>query len=231
LQALSVTRCARWHGPGTVPWSGADWSNAMCGEAGEAANIVKKLRRIETGTGAQGQLARDDLVRMLAPELADVVCYAVLVADHYGIALGAAVVEKFNAVSEREGFPERLPEPIRAEAERAQYCQDCGAQVKGAHAWGHDDNCPKRLATGDQPPDDLHLKPTNTDIYDVLRDIIGNPMRLRFAEDGAPMIVIGDQIVDHYGRDEIDAACERLGVLWAPGGPGPEGSPTRKDQP
>jgi hypothetical protein len=27
----------------------ADWSNAMCGEAGEAANVVKKIRWIETG--------------------------------------------------------------------------------------------------------------------------------------------------------------------------------------
>lgn len=108
LQAVSVKRCARWHGPDTERWSGADWSNAMCGEAGEAANAVKKLRRIETGTGAQDQPPVDRLIGMLGDELADVVCYLVLVADHYDIDLGAAIVRKFNAVSEREGFPERL---------------------------------------------------------------------------------------------------------------------------
>lgn len=44
---INRRRCERWH-PGFPHdpggWSGADWSNAMCGEAGEAANVVKKLR-------------------------------------------------------------------------------------------------------------------------------------------------------------------------------------------
>jgi NTP pyrophosphatase (non-canonical NTP hydrolase) len=110
LQAISVIRCLRWHGPDTEQWSGADWSNAMCGEAGEAANVVKKLRRLETGTGAQDQPTAERLHAMLGEELADVACYLVLVAAYYGIDLGAAVIDKFNAVSEREGFPERIGE-------------------------------------------------------------------------------------------------------------------------
>jgi hypothetical protein len=43
LRTRNVSRLARWHDPDSEPWTGADWSNAMCGEAGEAANVVKKL--------------------------------------------------------------------------------------------------------------------------------------------------------------------------------------------
>jgi NTP pyrophosphatase (non-canonical NTP hydrolase) len=108
LREQGNSRRDRWHTPDTEPWSGADWSNAMCGEAGEAANVVKKLRRIETGTGAQNQPTQGELRSLLAFELADVLAYADLLAQHYGIDLRAAVADKFNLVSEREGFPERI---------------------------------------------------------------------------------------------------------------------------
>lgn len=115
LRTANVARCARWHRPGTVPWTGADWSNAMCGEAGETANVVKKLRRAETGTASARDPEYPALVADLAGEIADTIIYLDLLADHYGIDLSAAVSAKFNAVSIREGFPERLPEiaPIR----------------------------------------------------------------------------------------------------------------------
>ncbi|HEX6359484.1 hypothetical protein [Actinophytocola sp.] len=106
LRAANVTRAQRWH-EGAEPWSGADWSNAMCGEAGEAANIVKKLRRQETGIQQPGPPPAE-LLEALGKELADVVIYADLVAEHYGLNLAAAVKEKFNEVSDRYGFPERL---------------------------------------------------------------------------------------------------------------------------
>lgn len=82
------TRCRRWHDPASEPWTGADWSNAMCGEAGEAANVVKKLRRQETFT-ARGP---DD------PDAS--VLRSMLVAQ--------ATAGKFNRVSVRQGFPERV---------------------------------------------------------------------------------------------------------------------------
>ncbi len=106
LRRASVARASRWHA-GAEPWSGADWSNAMCGEAGEAANVVKKLRRQETGIQQPGP-ERADLLAALGKELADVVIYVDLVAEHYGIDLSAAVVAKFDEVSDRYGFPERL---------------------------------------------------------------------------------------------------------------------------
>ena len=45
LSVVNRKRCRRWHGGDSEGWTGSDWSNAMCGEAGEAANVVKKLRR------------------------------------------------------------------------------------------------------------------------------------------------------------------------------------------
>lgn len=124
LSLVNRIRARRWHkkfGPGQGDWSGADWSNAMVGEVGEAAeafinlvkgsgraaNVVKKLRRAETGH--PGILDADlELTRLLGEELADVIIYADLLATYYGLDLGAEVVSKFNAVSEREGFSERL---------------------------------------------------------------------------------------------------------------------------
>jgi hypothetical protein len=130
LRQRNNTRRDRWHPPGSEPWSLADWSNAMNGEAGEAANIIKKLRRIETGTdtgpwsiphstvpGRTVQLDRESQLRILAKgaglELADTVIYADLLAQELtrkygGYDLGELVAVKFDAVSHREGFPERL---------------------------------------------------------------------------------------------------------------------------
>lgn len=130
LAQINAQRCRRWHPEDSEPWSLADWSNAMCGEAGEAANMVKKLRRIETrtdtgpwshvvhSTGREVPHDHDTEARILAKgiglELADVVIYADLLAQELtrkygGYSLSELIVVKFNAVSHREGFPERLP--------------------------------------------------------------------------------------------------------------------------
>ena len=115
LASANASRAVRWHGPdwldGSDSWTLADWSNAMCGEAGEVANVVKKLRRVETGLhGVQHYNTPDagTLHACLADELADVIAYADLLATKAGIDLGAAVAAKFNRVSEAQGFPERL---------------------------------------------------------------------------------------------------------------------------
>lgn len=111
LRTINATRCKRWH-ENTPDWTGADWSNAMNGEAGEAANIVKKLRRLELGLyNAHPQLGEniEELIVRLGYEIADTVIYADLLANYYNIPLDLAIVEKFNIVSRRYGFPERLP--------------------------------------------------------------------------------------------------------------------------
>jgi NTP pyrophosphatase (non-canonical NTP hydrolase) len=110
VSAINGARCARWHPgfPDDDTWSLADWSNAMCGEAGEAANVVKKLRRVEDGLIGKLDRPEPELLAALAAELADVFCYLDLLATKAGIDLPAAIVRKFNEVSERQGFPERL---------------------------------------------------------------------------------------------------------------------------
>lgn len=108
LRRVNYSRCDRWHGPGTDPWTLADWSNALCGEAGELANVIKKIRRHQTGAVNAGDPSVSELRAAAAAELADVVIYADLLASQLGVDLGAAVVAKFNKVSEKYGFPERL---------------------------------------------------------------------------------------------------------------------------
>ena len=108
LAAANASRVVRWHPPGSEPWTISDWTNAMCGEAGEAANVAKKIRRWDTGAINTGDPKISDLAQNLAYELADVVIYADLVAQHLGLDLAHAVVTKFNATSQRHGFPERI---------------------------------------------------------------------------------------------------------------------------
>lgn len=108
LRKVNQARARRWHHSETQPWSGADWSNAMQSEAGEAGNVVKKLRRVETGITGLADPDEDTLLDQLGEEIADTIIYLDLLADYYGIDLWPAIVAKFNRVSARENLPERL---------------------------------------------------------------------------------------------------------------------------
>lgn len=108
LRAVNVPRCNKWHPPGSLPWSLADWSNALCGEAGELANVIKKIRRQETGARNQGDPSMEELKAMAINEAADVGIYLDLLTAQLGGDLGQAIKAKFNKVSEKYGFPERL---------------------------------------------------------------------------------------------------------------------------
>ena len=85
-------------------WSSADWSNEMCGEAGEAANVVKKLRRIETESVRDSNTDSDELVNQLGLELADVIICVDLLAMYYDINLEAFLIHKFNHTSKKNGL-------------------------------------------------------------------------------------------------------------------------------
>ena len=109
LRAVNLVRCARWHEGGVAGWSLSDWAVAMAGEAGETCNVVKKLNRIRDGlTG--NNIDEAALRASLGDEIADTLIYLDLLAAAAGIDLAKAVVNKFNAVSMRVGFPERLPD-------------------------------------------------------------------------------------------------------------------------
>jgi len=74
-------------------WRLSQWSNAVCGELGEAANLIKKIER--------GDYSLNEARRDLGRELADVVTYLDILASVAGIDLGEATRLKFNEVSER----------------------------------------------------------------------------------------------------------------------------------
>lgn len=110
LQKTNVQRAERWHPGGLDEWSVNDWLTAFGGEAGEALNKGKKHRRLLGGTQQHGNVPADlsEAEDQIMEELADTVIYAALVAARLRRSLAKAVIEKFNAISVREGFPERL---------------------------------------------------------------------------------------------------------------------------
>lgn len=114
FKLVNRSRSNRWHKGGLEEWSVTDLSNALAGEVGEACNAVKKLRRVEDALpnlneDESRQLdTRAKAVAAIGEELADTFCYLDLLAQRLGIDLEAAIISKFNIVSERYGFPERL---------------------------------------------------------------------------------------------------------------------------
>lgn len=109
IREVNAERCDLWHPPESEPWISVDWSNALAGEVGEACNVVKKLRRLETGVAHRDQEQdRAALVKQLGDECADVLLYLDLLARHFEIDLTAAVVRKFDQTSEKFGFPQRM---------------------------------------------------------------------------------------------------------------------------
>jgi len=103
-------RSVCWHANDTEPWILLDWSNAMAGEAGEACNAVKKLRRIQTGSHLNGQSAKtlEEARYNIAREIGDTIIYAFHFAEAIGWSLEDCLRESFNRVSEKNGFPHRI---------------------------------------------------------------------------------------------------------------------------
>lgn len=121
-------RSESWHGDDARPWTLADWSNALAGEAGEAieaamdlvmmyvglgqktgklADAVKKYRRLETGVSqSKGPQSMADALEAIKKEIADVYLYLDLTCTHLGIDIYSVVKDKYNEVSKREGFRE-----------------------------------------------------------------------------------------------------------------------------
>lgn len=81
--------------PDGSDWSPAQWLQAVLGELGEYANLRKKFER--------GDMSWEEVKPLLADELADVVTYLDILAAQLGIDLSAALVSKFNRISDRAG--------------------------------------------------------------------------------------------------------------------------------
>jgi len=86
--------------PDGSDWSLGEWVCAITGELGEAANIIKKVKR--------GDISLEEARPEIAKELADVQIYLDILAKQCGVDLGKATIEKFNEVSERVGTNIRI---------------------------------------------------------------------------------------------------------------------------
>lgn len=86
--------------PDGSDWSLGEWSNAVLGELGEAANLIKKVTR--------GDYTLDQVREELGKEFADVQTYLDILAFRAGIDLGEATIKKWNEVSERVGCSLRI---------------------------------------------------------------------------------------------------------------------------
>lgn len=105
--SINRSRALRWHQNNLESWSLSDWFTALAGEVGELANVVKKLNRVRDGL-QQKAVDESTLQQALADEIGDVFAYLDLFAQRAGLVLETCAREKFNRISEREGFPERL---------------------------------------------------------------------------------------------------------------------------
>jgi NTP pyrophosphatase (non-canonical NTP hydrolase) len=105
FRSANVARCLKWHPQGINSWSSADWLTAITGELGELASLIKMRNRERDGLPGNKFSPSD---KQIADEIADVLTYLDLLSASLGIDLGEAAVNKFNEVSERVGFPDRI---------------------------------------------------------------------------------------------------------------------------
>jgi hypothetical protein len=133
---LNIERCDLWHKNGIADWSPERWASAFMGELGEASgavsalaalfltnemvkrggeacNALKKLFRIEDKIANISEPDRqlnevEAAVSKIGEELADTYLYLNLLAARLGLNLPAEVIKKFNSVSIKYGFPQRL---------------------------------------------------------------------------------------------------------------------------
>lgn len=114
LREINLKRAQRWHKSEDLSdWSIADWFTATTGELGEAGNVIKKLRRLESEYESINDKDRqidskEQAMQELGKELADTQLYLDLLACRCGINLEEEVVKKFNITSDKYGFPEKL---------------------------------------------------------------------------------------------------------------------------
>ena len=110
LRVLNRLRCSRWHDPMTDDWTLGDWGNAFGGEAGELQNVVKKLRRHESGASlTYNTPERDALLAKFEEEVADVLLYLDLLCWKAGVSPNQVIRglrDKFNLVSQAQGWDE-----------------------------------------------------------------------------------------------------------------------------
>jgi NTP pyrophosphatase (non-canonical NTP hydrolase) len=136
FRAANLARCLKWHPQGIGSWSPPDWLTAVTGELGELASLLKMRNRERDGLPGNKFSPTD---KQIADELADVLTYLDLLAAALDVDLGRATVEKFNEVSARVGFPDRIPAPHRKDpmnADTRTTTPAIGTPLEGGHYAG-----------------------------------------------------------------------------------------------
>ena len=105
LRRANVARQAEW--PGGEHVDLAFRGLEMAGEAGELANKLKKLVRLQRDIKGTTEDQKALLLEVL-DEMADVVICVDLIAMHLDLSLDFGVKAKFNATSEKHGLKTRL---------------------------------------------------------------------------------------------------------------------------
>ena len=107
LRELSVERCEAYFFP-LRAWSVLEWAGAAAGEAGEAANVAKKIRRHEVlcdnGKAVYDAAKMAKRRQDLGEEVADTIIYLDLLCASEGLDLEQVIRAKFNKVSVEYGF-------------------------------------------------------------------------------------------------------------------------------
>jgi hypothetical protein len=109
VAVVNLERCNVWHPQGITEWTVLEWAGAMCGEAGEAANVAKKIRRVDCGIKGSDKTDRRELIMKLKKEIGDTYLYLDLLAQNAGLSMGECVTYAFNTTSVKEGLPQRIP--------------------------------------------------------------------------------------------------------------------------
>ena len=105
LRRANVARQAEW--PGGEHVDLAFRGLEMAGEAGELANKLKKLVRLQRGIQGTNE-ERATLMQEIADEMGDVMICVDLIGMEIGIDSAEAVRSKFNATSVKHGLKTRL---------------------------------------------------------------------------------------------------------------------------
>lgn len=111
FQKVNAIRAKRWHRGDLNQWSVLEWAGAMCGEAGEAANYAKKIRRLDLKLpNKEAGLDIDDyenLRESCAKEVADTIIYGLILLSVLKVDATKVITDVFDKKSIEYGFPER----------------------------------------------------------------------------------------------------------------------------
>lgn len=114
FQSTNAVRGRRWHQGDLTQWSLLEWCGAMGGEAGEASNVAKKLRRLDLSLpNKEAGISKDDvelLKEKLADEVGDTMIYGLLILSVLGVKASDVIERVFDRKSVEYGFPERARE-------------------------------------------------------------------------------------------------------------------------